>query len=80
MMVSSHLLDHHLRPHINFSFVIIAWLAYRGKVYDVSNWESHPGRYFDDALCFAVVDSAQSSVQVDLSFTLTLVMIARIFL
>lgn len=20
-----------------------AWLAYRGKVYDVSNWESHPG-------------------------------------
>ncbi|RYG63568.1 hypothetical protein EON64_15680 [archaeon] len=22
---------------------VIAWLAYRGKVYDVSNWEEHPG-------------------------------------
>ena len=20
-----------------------AWIAYRGKVYDVSNWEDHPG-------------------------------------
>lgn len=29
-------LSHHRTPND-------AWLAYKGKVYDVSNWEDHPG-------------------------------------
>lgn len=24
----------------------IAWLAYKGRVYDVSNWEDHPGKIY----------------------------------
>ena len=29
----------------NNIFKILAWLAYQGKVYDVSGWEDHPGRF-----------------------------------
>ncbi len=28
---------------VNVNFFISAWVAYQGKVYDVSNWEDHPG-------------------------------------
>jgi cytochrome b involved in lipid metabolism len=23
----------------------VAWISYQGKVYDVSNWEDHPGKF-----------------------------------
>ena len=34
--VSLEELSHHRTPDN-------AWLSYKGKVYDVSNWEDHPG-------------------------------------
>lgn len=37
-------LSHHRTPND-------AWMSYRGKVYDVSKWEDHPGEQPDSYIC-----------------------------